>query len=371
MSSKLHPHLFSARQLKGYCTDIAIVANQTKRNTLVSIPWETDFAMLLHRSIHRPFHSPDLPNNCSDITSDNLLTPRESPMTGSGSQTVMPTFLVNRAPALSDHSHDALHHFPSQAYISPESSLTWPKLEKSATFGHTSFGYRTEPSSSAIHSRTCFGDAEDRAKRVDNWSIGLHQQLPTPFSSFSSSFDNSSLGPDQELAPSTQPNSAIRPPILATPGHQSQLPPWTNFTTANAFEETRARPKYNPPQAYAYDTAPSSSQPSYATSSDLQTPTQPKVHRPLRGTERSAPMDSESESEGKQGEPPYAKLIYRALMNAAGHQMVLKDIYEWIALNTDKARDPAFKGWQNSVRHNLSMNGVCFANRNAHLIQRY
>lgn len=41
--------------------------------------------------------------------------------------------------------------------------------------------------------------------------------------------------------------------------------------------------------------------------------------------------------------------------------MVLRDIYEWIARNTDKARDPAFKGWQNSVRHNLSMNGVLVA----------
>ncbi|CAF9934440.1 MAG: hypothetical protein ALECFALPRED_005948 [Alectoria fallacina] len=270
----------------------------------------------------------------------------------------MPALLVNRASALSDHSHDALHHLPSQAYMSPESSLTWPNSEQLATLGHTSFGYRTEPSSSAIHARTCFGNVEDQAKGEDKWGNGPHQQLPTPFSLSSSSFNNNSFETDQGLAPSAQSNSAIQRPILSIPTHQSQLPPWTDFTVANAFEEPRARPRYNPPQAYAYDTATSFGPSLYATSSDPRTSTQPRLHHSFRGTERCGPQDSESESEGKQGEPPYAKLIYRALMDAPEHQMVLKDIYDWIAQNTDKARDPAFKGWQNSVRHNLSMNGA-------------
>lgn len=359
-------HISSLPALKGHCTDITIVPNRTKRSTLISIPCETNLAMLLHRSIHRPFHSPDLSNNSSDLTPDTPLNSRESPMTDSGSQTIMPALLINRAPALSDHSHDASQHFPSQAYSCPETTFTWPKLEQSATFGHTSFGYRTEPSSSTFHSRNCFGDFEEQAKgEEDKWTIRPHHQLPTRFSSSSSSFNNSSFETNQDVTPPAPSNPPIRPPILPSPTHQSQLPPWTDFTIANAFEQTRARPRYSPPQAYAYDTAPSFGPSLYATSSDLQTSPQPKLHHPFRATERSAPRDSESESEGKQGEPPYAKLIFRALMNAPEHQMVLKDIYEWIAQNTDKARDPAFKGWQNSVRHNLSMNGVCLANRNA------
>lgn len=68
-------------------------------------------------------------------------------------------------------------------------------------------------------------------------------------------------------------------------------------------------------------------------------------------------FETDGESTVK-SEPPYAKLIYQALMAAPGYRMVLRDIYDWIGKNTDKARDPAFKGWQNSVRHNLSMNGV-------------
>ena len=60
----------------------------------------------------------------------------------------------------------------------------------------------------------------------------------------------------------------------------------------------------------------------------------------------------------KMSDVPYAKLIERALLEAKGNKLVLKDIYKWIEDNTEKASDPSFKGWQNSVRHNLSMNGV-------------
>ena len=324
--------------------------------------------MLLYRSIYRPFHSPDLPNNSSDLNSDNPLTPCESPMTESGSQTIMPALLVNKASTLSNHSLNALHQFSTQSYITPEPSFA--QSGPSATFGHTSFGYRTDPSSSAVHPRTCLGVVEDQAKKDDKWSIQSHHQLPTPFSSLSSSFTNNSFETDQGFTPSAQPDSAIRP-VLHAPNHQTQLSPWTDFTTANAFEETSARPRYSPPQICAYDAAPSFSPSLYATSSDLRTPPQPKLHHHFRGGERSTPLDSESGSEGRQGEPPYAKLIYRALMDAPGHQMVLKDIYEWITRNTEKARDPAFKGWQNSVRHNLSMNGVIIAIHDAQFVQRH
>ena len=315
--------------------------------------------MLLHRSIHRPFPIPDLPNKSTYFSSDNPLTPRESPIIDSGSQTIMPALLVNTPSTLSDHSHDAVQQFPGQTYIGPECSYSWPKSEPSTTYGYTSFGGPMELGSSAIESPIHFGSIEDRAKGKDKWGTEPHQQLPTPFSSLSPAFNSNSYETDHEPAPSAQATSGVISPILPTTSYQNQLPPWTGFPTSNPLEETRTRLKYDSPQVYAYDTTPSFGSSLYATSSDLRTPTQSKLHRPFRRTERLNPMDSSSESEGKQGEPPYAKLIYRALMDAPDHQMVLKDIYEWIAQNTDKARDPAFKGWQNSVRHNLSMNGVC------------
>lgn len=55
---------------------------------------------------------------------------------------------------------------------------------------------------------------------------------------------------------------------------------------------------------------------------------------------------------------PYAQLIYDALMKAPGRRMLLRDIYEWFVQNTKKPRESGTNGWQNSIRHNLSMNQV-------------
>jgi hypothetical protein len=54
---------------------------------------------------------------------------------------------------------------------------------------------------------------------------------------------------------------------------------------------------------------------------------------------------------------PYAKLIWRALMSAPDHSMVLQEIYQWFRENTTKGSSDT-KGWMNSIRHNLSMNAV-------------
>ncbi|KAI5299111.1 hypothetical protein KEM55_002561, partial [Ascosphaera atra] len=55
---------------------------------------------------------------------------------------------------------------------------------------------------------------------------------------------------------------------------------------------------------------------------------------------------------------PYAQLIYRALLSARNHEMSLQQIYEWVAKNSNKGRDSKSRGWQNSIRHNLSMNAA-------------
>ena len=88
-----------------------------------------------------------------------------------------------------------------------------------------------------------------------------------------------------------------------------------------------------------------------------------RVHNlyPLKMINKSPPphmMDDESDGYGSANAEPYAQLIYRALKSAPGHAMVLKEIYEWFENNTDKAKNGSSKGWQNSIRHNLSMNGV-------------
>ncbi|RYO76320.1 hypothetical protein DL763_010594 [Monosporascus cannonballus] len=65
---------------------------------------------------------------------------------------------------------------------------------------------------------------------------------------------------------------------------------------------------------------------------------------------------SEGEDAAKADEP-YAQLIYRAFMSTERHAMTLQNIYQWFRDNTDKAKGEN-KGWQNSIRHNLSMNAA-------------
>ncbi|KAK1829547.1 hypothetical protein QBC39DRAFT_373665 [Podospora conica] len=54
-------------------------------------------------------------------------------------------------------------------------------------------------------------------------------------------------------------------------------------------------------------------------------------------------------------EEPYAQLIFRAFKSHPRHAMTLQDLYQWFRENTDKGKNDT-KGWQNSIRHNLSMN---------------
>lgn len=67
---------------------------------------------------------------------------------------------------------------------------------------------------------------------------------------------------------------------------------------------------------------------------------------------------SSIEAPGNKVDEPYAQLIYRAFMSRPNKSMTLQEIYQWFREHTEKAKAEG-KGWQNSIRHNLSMNGVC------------
>ncbi|OAX85279.1 hypothetical protein ACJ72_00341 [Emergomyces africanus] len=69
-------------------------------------------------------------------------------------------------------------------------------------------------------------------------------------------------------------------------------------------------------------------------------------------------VSSEADSDDEKCDEPYSKLIWRALQSVPDKKMALKEIYEWFEKNTNKARNSDTKGWQNSIRHNLSMNAA-------------
>jgi hypothetical protein len=72
----------------------------------------------------------------------------------------------------------------------------------------------------------------------------------------------------------------------------------------------------------------------------------------------SAPTANADENEDTNADPPYSQLIYEALSAAPGKKLPLQGIYLWFEKNTAKGKDRSSKGWQNSIRHNLSMNAV-------------
>ncbi|EAS33546.2 uncharacterized protein CIMG_04570 [Coccidioides immitis RS] len=183
-----------------------------------------------------------------------------------------------------------------------------------------------------------FGHAE---YEHESW-IDINRSFPTPenidhlatFQDFQTAHEHQELNspvsvPDKEIAPSYDLQSCIG--------------------SCPSFEGSTSRPGS---AVYSYFTTDNSMASSPL--GDLLPLLQP----------RSVPdigiglSEEDSDTDGIPSDEPYAILIWKALMSAPGHGMVLKEIYEWFEKHTNKAKDPDSKGWQNSIRHNLSMNAA-------------
>ncbi|KAL9115686.1 MAG: hypothetical protein Q9227_000054 [Pyrenula ochraceoflavens] len=84
-------------------------------------------------------------------------------------------------------------------------------------------------------------------------------------------------------------------------------------------------------------------------------PRSPSGSSLLSPSDEDFPVD-DLESEENMSDKPYAKLIWEAMMEKPDKRMTLKEIYNWFTERTNKPKDSQSNGWQNSIRHNLSMN---------------
>lgn len=89
-------------------------------------------------------------------------------------------------------------------------------------------------------------------------------------------------------------------------------------------------------------------------------PAPPPIHDNLFAGE-----DEDREASADPADPCYAQLLYQCLKEAPGHTLSLRELYEWVQQHSQKAKDPKNRGWQNSVRHNLSMNAVSLYTRSS------
>ncbi|KAI8145292.1 the forkhead domain of the adipocyte transcription factor Freac-11, partial [Fennellomyces sp. T-0311] len=63
----------------------------------------------------------------------------------------------------------------------------------------------------------------------------------------------------------------------------------------------------------------------------------------------------------KRRRPPhsYASLIAQAILTSPEQRLTLREIYEWIQTRYPNLYEANETGWQNTIRHNLSLNR-CF-----------
>ena len=182
-------------------------------------------------------------------------------------------------------------------------------------------------------------------------------------------------------SPSTCPRSHsqdIHAPFRHVVSDDNRYPPWPYFLDASNSQSFSTVSHGRDPQndlllipksstsrsllsdeSFQNYTPATSPSPLPSTKSHLRSAITPDPAEAYEGVNDLSTMSGdETDADGSVNSEPYAQLIYRALKSAPEHKMVLKEIYEWFEKNTGKANDPSSKGWQNSIRHNLSMNGV-------------
>ena len=87
-------------------------------------------------------------------------------------------------------------------------------------------------------------------------------------------------------------------------------------------------------------------------SSDVSLPEEEDILSDFPGAADLPPSESTDSKD-----LPYARLIWVCLKEAPNHTLTLREIYDWFREHTRKCSNSS-KGWQNSIRHNLSMNKV-------------
>lgn len=310
-----------------------------------------------------PFHDPDshpLVSSPNDFGPLNIPPHGEFRSPESNPFHMMPSILEASAPDLSNIMPMETTPVQTIAPVNSTPLLPWPGLQPLSSDSQGCYDYRTDQGFTSNPIQSFSGNpGRQKPTSFEMWEYGTPSgsaHLP----SSSTFWEDHSFEPTHDVTSRLHSNSHyLRPSFAPLPMGPSQQNMWGNSTVTNTMNEVCAAPRSQPLRVSAFDAADSNGPSLYTTTMSRQIAIQPDVKRTCQDLSDTMTLDScETDSESTRGEPPYAKLIYNALMNAPEHKLVLRDIYAWISENTDKAKDPAFKGWQNSVRHNLSMNGV-------------
>ena len=319
--------------------------------------------MPLQRSPRYPLRSQEIHFSPDPLHPHKAAVPLRSRMVESNSQIIMPSLVDPAAHAVSGYYHNDKLLFEGGPFVDEKTFLEWPDFDDAEIFYQDPNQTGPAPSYSDPPFETI----------IEN-STPTHLAEPTIWD-YATSYNSSA----QPYSSSMCPRSLLcghdilqDPPI---PARQTRSRPYAAESEhqkfpSNFVQQRRLKfPHANTRRAMPSTAACGKTQQNRSMEPKLLTlPTNKleilAVSSPEldKGCEDEVPLlnanDAESDADPTENAEPYAQLIYRALREAPGHGMVLKDIYDWFEKNTDKAKNPLSKGWQNSIRHNLSMNGV-------------
>ena len=177
-------------------------------------------------------------------------------------------------------------------------------------------------------------------------------------------FDSVSFPPPQSHFPTDSPvKNNTHAPYFAAAAPKPQKGLFTTFTTSGALYKAPRRLSISGVPGFGasdplYSHIPSFSKRAAHDSIFMERP----VKRVKLQNEPTGPLPSPADMppvSDENGKPSYsyAQLIGMAILRAPERKMTLSQIYKWISDTFSFYRDgQAGSGWQNSIRHNLSLN---------------
>ena len=284
-------------------------------------------------------------------------------MLETNSQITMPSLVDPAAHAVSDYYHNDKLLFDSGPFIDQKNFLEWQDFDNTEMFYQdpnqtgSTLNYSDSPFENVIENSTPNQLAEPTL-----WDyVTSYNSTAQPYSS--STCPRSLLCGHDILQDPPVPIKQTRSRPYAAESEHQKFP--SNFTQQRRLRFPHANTRRGMPSGAACGKTQHiwSTEPKLLTlpthKLEILAVSSPEMDKGCEDEVSLLNMnDAESNADPTENAEPYAQLIYRALKEAPGHGMVLKDIYDWFEKNTDKAKNPLSKGWQNSIRHNLSMNGV-------------
>ena len=330
--------------------------------------------MPLQHSLQHSFCLQGLPMTSDFFTPQKASPSSQSRTLETGSQTTMPSLIDRATNIVSDYCYDVKSY--DETGPLPLKSLPWQDIHEPSTLKLELNNYHLTHESPENQFENAFGGSYTERPGEDSLlDYGHIHQSVLPYTS-SMRPRNYPSENDINLREMTQPHEETHTTssffadchqqpshqtlianlrlqrhrnILTNPSHSYQVQPMDE-----AFPKQCTTSSFYSMDPTKFDVSPNSSP--GTVSPGTVSPGTVIDHEASNG--QTTFNGGESDEDGSSNSEPYAQLIFRALKSAPGHKMVLKEIYEWFAKNTDKAKTSSSKGWQNSIRHNLSMNGV-------------